>query len=118
MASKSLPAATTNLGTTNTTPANNLLAASSAVNRWVRGITVTNVSGGALTWNFGIGTAAIMTAANSLFFGKQLDAGAVFTHQFPGKGRRLMTPATDVIMGFASGAGIVLDISYDEELPS
>lgn len=105
---------TVNLGVTNTTPANNILAASSTVTRWVRGITVVN-NGGAGSWNFAVGTAAILTAANSIWFGVPIAANATFVHYFPGRGLRLNTPASDVIMAFASGANMTLEVSYTEQ---
>jgi hypothetical protein len=111
--SKSTPTALGSIGTVNTTPANTLLAASSTVTRWVRGITVVN-GGTATTWNFGIGTAAILTAANSIWFGKTIAAGETFVHYFPGRGRRLMTPATDALIGFAGQANVSVSVEYDE----
>lgn len=103
-----------NLGTTNTTPANNILAASSTVTRWIRGITVVN-NGAATTWNFAVGTAAILTAANSIWFGVPIAANATFVHHFPGRGLRLNTPATDVIMAFAGAANVSLVTDYTEQ---
>lgn len=104
-----------NLGTTNTTPANNIApAASSAVSRWIRGFTIVN-NGSAGTWNLAVGTGAIMTAANSQWFGIAISAGATFVHFFPGRGLRLNTPATDVIMAFASAANMSLTVNYTEQ---
>jgi hypothetical protein len=103
-----------NLGTTNTSPANRILAASSSVARWIRGITVVN-NGGAGSWNFGVGTGAVLTAANSIWFGIPIAAGATFVHYFPGRGLRLNTPATDEVMAFASAANMTLEVSYSEQ---
>lgn len=104
-----------NLGTTNTTPANNILAASSTVTRWIKGIVVSN-NGAAGSWNFAVGTAAILTAANSIFFGEPIAANGVFgPFYFPGRGLRLNTPATDVIMAFASAANMTLVVIYQEQ---
>lgn len=105
---------TVNLGTTNTSPANNILAASSTVTRWIRGITVVN-NGSAGTFNFAVGTGATLTAANSIWFAQAIAAGATFVHYFPGRGLRLNTPATDVIMAFASAANMTLQVSYTEQ---
>lgn len=105
-----------NLGTTNTSPANNILAASSTVTRYVRSILVVN-NGTATTWNFGIGTGAALTAANSIWFGKAIAAGETFTYYWGGKGRKLNTPATDVIMAFAGQANVTLEVNYDEDAP-
>lgn len=111
---KSTPVALGNLTTTNTSPTNNLApAASSTVTRWVRGILIVN-NGTATTWNFGIGTGAALTAANSIWFGIPIAAGATFAYYWPGKGRRLMTPATDVLMAFAGAANVTIDVTYDE----
>lgn len=103
-----------NLTTTNTSPTNRILAASSTVTRWIRGITVVN-NGSAGTWNFAVGTGATLTAANSIWFGISIAAGATFVHYFPGRGLRLNTPATDEIMAFASAANMTLEVSYDEQ---
>lgn len=105
---------TVNLGTTNTSPANNILAASSTVTRWIRGITVSN-NGSAGTFNFAVGTGATLTAANSIWFGTPIGANSTFVHYFPGKGLRLNTPATDVIMAFASAANMTLTVHYSEQ---
>lgn len=104
---------TFNLGTTNTSPANRILAASSTVTRWVRGITVVN-NGSFTNWSFSIGTGAVLTAANSLWFNIPIAAGATFIHNFPGRGARLNTPATDEIMAFAGAANVTLEIEYTE----
>lgn len=110
---------TLNLGTTNTSPANNLTAgplgtASATVTRWIRGFTITN-NGSAGTWNLAIGTGAVLTAANSLWFGTSIAAGATFVHFFPGRGVRLNVPASDILMGFASSANMSLTINYTEQ---
>lgn len=102
-----------NLGTSNAA-APTILAASSTVTRVIRGFTVVNNTGAQITWNFGWGTAAIMTAANSQYFGITLAAGAVYKDFMPGQGARLNTPATDVIMAFASAANVSLVVDYDE----
>jgi len=103
---------TVNLGTTNTSPANNILAASSTVTRWIRGITVSN-NGSAGTFNFAVGTGATLTAANSIWFGTPIGATSTFVHYFPGKGLRLL--GTDVIMAFASAANMALTVHYSEQ---
>ena len=117
MALLSKSVATVNLGTTNTTPANRLLAASATVGRWLRGVTVRNNSGGTLTWNFAWGTGAILTAANSAWFGASISPTSTaiangFVYQWPGRGVRLAT--TDEVMGFASGANVSMEFTYDE----
>lgn len=104
---------TVNLGTSNAA-APTILAASTNVTRWIRGFTIVN-NGSAGTWNFGFGTAAIMTAANSQWFGISIAAGATFVHFFPGRGARLNTPATDVIMAFASAANMSITVDYTEQ---
>lgn len=111
---KSSPVSIGNLGTTNTSPANNILAASATVVRRVRGLTVVN-NGTATNWSFGIGTGAALTAANSIWFQKTIAAGDTFVHFFPGRGRRLMTPATDVLMAFAAQANVSISVEYDED---
>lgn len=105
------PSALLPLGTANTTPANNLLAASSSVTRYLRSLHIVNVSGSTQTWNFGVGAAAVLTSTNSEFFGESILAGATFDRYWGGKGRRL---DNQVIMGFASAAGVNLTLNYDE----
>lgn len=109
--SKSVPTTLGNLGIVNTTPANQLLAASATVTRWVRGISIT-ANGTSGTWNFAVAAAAVLTAVNSIWFGQAIAAGATFTYVFPGKGLRLK--ATDDIMAFASVANMTLAVIYDE----
>lgn len=101
---------TVNLGTSNAA-APTILAASATVGRWIRGFTIVN-NGSAGTWNFGFGTAAIMTAANSQWFGISIAAGATFVHFFPGRGAKLS--GTDAIMAFASAANMSLTTDYTE----
>jgi len=104
--------ADTDLGTTNTSPANTLLAASATLTRYMRGLKVTNSTAATvLTWNFGIGTAAVLTAANATWFTVTIQPGATFVHYWPGKGRRV---DNQTVMGFASAAGVKLELSYDE----
>lgn len=106
---------TVSMTTTNTSPGNNVLAASSTVTRWIRGITVSN-NGSAGTFNFGVGAAAALAAGtNAIWFGCPIGANSTFVHYFPGKGLRLNTPATDVIMAFASAANMALTVHYSEQ---
>lgn len=100
---------TFNLATANPTT---LLAASATVTRWIRGITLVN-NGAAGTWNFGATTTATLTAANAIWFGTAIGAGATFVHFFPGRGMRL--GGTDIIAGFASAANMTLEVSYTEQ---
>lgn len=111
---RNFPAATAavaDLQTTNTTPANTLLAASATLTRYLRSIHVTNSTAGVLTWNFGMGTAAILTAVNAEHFAQSLAPGATFDRYFGGKGRRF---DNTTVMGFASAAGVKLTFVYDE----
>jgi hypothetical protein len=89
-----------------------LLAASSTVTRWIRGITIVN-NGSAGTWNFGATTTATLTAANAIWFGISIAAGATFVHFFPGRGLRL--GGTDIIAGFASATNMSLSVHYTEQ---
>lgn len=102
---------TINLGTSNAA-APTILAASATVTRWIRGFVITN-NGSAGTWNLGFHTAAIMTAANSEWFGISIAAGATFTHFYPGRGLRLA--GTDAIDAFASAANMSLSVNYTEQ---
>lgn len=99
------------LGTTNTTPANTILAASSTLTRYVRSIKVTNSTTGTVNFSFAIGTAAILTATNATWFQVDVAGKATFTHYWGGKGRRL---DNQTIMAFASAAGLKLELQYDE----
>jgi hypothetical protein len=112
MAQLSKTLRTVNLGTSNAA-APTILAASSTVTRYIRSLLVVN-NGTATTWNFAIGTAAILTAANSIWFGKAIAAGETFTYYWGGKGSRLMVPATDVVMAFAGATNVTLEFDYDE----
>jgi hypothetical protein len=104
-------AALADLGATNTTPANTLVPASATLTRYLRSMHVTNSTAGALAWNFGIGTAAILTATNSMHFGQALAANATFDRYWGGKGHRV---DNQTIMGFASAAGVKFELNYDE----
>lgn len=115
MASLNKTTAVVNLGTVNNGAANVLApAASASVTRYVRSILVVN-NGSATTWSFAIGTAATQTAANSIWFGKAIAAGETFTYYWGGRGRRLNTPATDVLMAFAGAANVTLEVNYAED---
>lgn len=99
------------LGTTNTTPANTLVALSATLTRYARGLKVTNTSGSVATWNFGIGTAAILTATNATWFAKSIQPGDTFSYYWGGKGRKFLN---QTVMGFASAAGVKLELQYDQ----
>lgn len=99
------------LGTVNTTPANNLLAASATLSRYLRSIKVVNSTATPATWNFGIGAAAVLTSANSEYFAQTIASNGEYTHYWGGKGRRVDNLT---IMGFASAAGVNLTLNYDE----
>jgi hypothetical protein len=103
------------LQTANTTPQTTILAGSATLTRYLRSLKVTNSTAATvLTWSFGIGAAAIMTATNSTWFGKTINPGETFTHYWGGKGRRLDGVATGNLLGFASAAGVKLEVQYDE----
>jgi hypothetical protein len=104
--------ADTDLGSTNTSPANTLVATSAALTRYARSLKVTNsTTASTLTWNFGIGAAAVLTATNATWFGKSLAPGETFAHYWGGKGRPFIN---QTVMGFASAAGVKLEFAYDE----
>jgi hypothetical protein len=107
-----------NLGSTNTNPANQVtgLAASSTVNRYIRGYSFTNNSSTPCTVNFAIATGAVLTANNSILFGATLGGvgtavSNVFTYYFPGRGHRVNNQD---VMAFASTTGCSLTVIYDE----
>lgn len=109
--SKTAPASPFQLVTTNASAGDHtILALSTTETRWIRGFTIV-ANGTSGTWNFACATAAIQTAANSLWFGQAIAAGATFTYVFPGKGLRMLT--TDTLMGFASVANMACAVNYD-----
>jgi hypothetical protein len=105
------PSALLPLGTVNTSPANNLLAASATLTRYLRSIKVKNNTAGTLTWNFGVGAAAVLTGTNAEYFSENILAAGEYIHYWGGRGRRVDNL---VIMAFASGAGVNLTLNYDE----
>lgn len=106
--------ADTDLQQANTTPQTTILAGSATLTRYLRSLKVTNSTAATtLTWSFGVGAAAIMTAVNSTWFGVTLLPGATFLHYWGGRGRRV-DGATSNLLGFASAAGIKIEVQYDE----
>lgn len=101
------------LGATNTTPANNLIAASATLTRYIRSIIPYNNDSVPRQWNF-TPSAAIITAANGQPFNETLPANGRGTPIYPGgKGMRIDINTT--FSAFASVASVVtLDIEYDE----
>ena len=107
------------VGTTNTTPANNILAANTAVNRFIRGIYATNTTGAGITLNVGIGVAAIISASNAdVAFGVTIPANASSypVAQFGGRGRRALgSGSANAIFATGGGAGITLTVIYEDD---
>lgn len=107
------------VSTTNTTPANNIIAAG-AGNRFIRGIYATNVTAAGITLNVGIGVAAIVTTANGdVCFGVTIPANASSypVAQYGGRGRRALAAASaNAIFAFAGGAGLILTVVYEDDL--
>ncbi len=107
------------VGTTATSTANRILAASSAVNRWIRGIYATNSTGSAITLNVGIGAAATLSSSNAdVAFGASIPANAASypVAQYAGQGRRAIGAGSlNEIMAFASGAGLTLTVVYADD---
>lgn len=99
------------LGATNTTPANNILAAS-ALTRYVRSIIPINNDTVARDWSLAY-AAAIITAVNGEPFTESIPARSRGTPiYYGGKGRRFDNVA---LAAFASVTGMVtLEIQYDE----
>lgn len=88
-----------------------ILAASAAVTRWIRSVQAVNVTGGAVTWNFGVG--ATLTAALADVFGESLAANSRSNPlYFGGAGRRVDNLN---LRAFASAlTSINLIVVYDE----
>jgi hypothetical protein len=107
------------VGATNTTPANIILAANTALNRFVRGIYVTNTTAGALALNVGIGAAAIISATNGdVAFGLSIPANVASypVAQYAGQGRRALGAGSlNQIMAFGSGTGLTLTVIYADD---
>jgi hypothetical protein len=104
---------------TNTTPTNRILAPSALINRFFRGIYVTNTTGAIITLNVAIGVAAILTAANSdVAFGFSVPANAASfpVAQYGGQGRRALgVGSLNEVMAFGSGLGLTLTVIYADD---
>ena len=106
-----------------TSPANRVLAASTTVNRYIKGIFATNTTSSAITLNIGIGVAATLTAANAdVCFGLSIpaNAGSYPVVQYPstaqGPGRKALgVGSLNEIMAFASNTGILLNVIYADD---
>lgn len=107
------------VSTTATSTANRILAASSAVNRFVRGVYATNTTASAITLNVGIGAAATLSASNAdVAFGASIPANASSypVAQYGGRGRRAVgSGSVNEIMAFAGGAGLLLTVVYEDD---
>ncbi len=111
------------VGTTATSAANRILAANSALNRYIKGIFATNTTASAITLNVGIGAAATLSASNAdVCFGLSIpaNAGSYPVVQYPstaqGPGRKALGAGSlNEIMAFASGAGIFLNVIYADD---
>jgi hypothetical protein len=107
------------VGTTATSPANRILAANSALNRFVRGVHATNTTAAAITLSVGVGVAATLTATNAdVAFGVSIPANAssYSVAQYGGQGKRAVGAGSlNEIMSFASGAGLILTVIYADD---
>lgn len=106
--------------TTNTSPGNNIIAANSALNRFIRAIYCTNTTGAGITLSVGVGAAAVVSASNGdVAFGVTIPANASSypVAQYGGKGRRALGAGSlNAIFAFAGGAGLILTVIYDDDL--
>lgn len=107
------------VGTAATSTANRILAANSSLNRFFRGIYVTNTTGAAITLNVGIGAAATLSSANAdVAFGLSVPANAASypVAQWAGNGRRALGAGSlNEVMAFAGGAGLILTVVYADD---
>ena len=107
------------VGTTATSPANRVLAASATVNRYVKGIYATNTTASAIALNFGVGAAATLSAANAdMAFGFSVPANAANypVAQFASPGRKALgVGSLNEFMSFAAGAGLILNVLYSDD---
>lgn len=109
---------TSTVGTTATSTANRILQGDATVNRYIRGVYVTNTTGAAIAISVGIGAAATLSSANAdIAFGTSIPANASSypIAQFGGNGRRAIGAGTlNEIMAFAASAGLFITVIYDE----
>jgi hypothetical protein len=104
---------------TNTTPANRILAANALVNRFVRGVYVTNTTGAAIVLGVAIGAAAIISATNGdVAFGLSIPANSASypVAQYGGQGRRALgIGSLNEIMAFGATTGLILTVIYADD---
>lgn len=107
------------VGTTATSTANRILAANSALNRYIKGVFATNTTAAAIGLNVGVGAAATLSASNAdIAFGFQVPANAQSfpIAQFNGQGQKALGAGSlNEIMAFASGAGLLLKVIYNDD---
>jgi hypothetical protein len=107
------------VGTTATSTANRILAASALVNRWVRGVNVTNTTAASIDLSVGMGAAATLSATNADIASAAPIPAKVTSYpvaQFVGQGRKgLGVGSLNEIMAFASGAGLLLTVIYSDD---
>jgi hypothetical protein len=102
---------TVSLGSTNTSPTNNILAADSAHTIYIRSIHPVNNDTSARTWSFAVAAAAI-TAANGQPFAESLAISSrANPTYFGGKGLRVDNTALSAVASVASV--VELTINYD-----
>lgn len=106
------------VGTTNTTPANNILSASTAVDRYIRHIYVTNMTGAPATVNCGTGVGAILsTTTADVCFGQSVASNTSSNLvYYGGKGKLLRGSgsANAVFATASAGTTFMMTVVYDE----
>lgn len=108
------------VGVTNTTPANQILAANSAVTRYIRSVHVVNNTAGAIALHIGVGAAAIAAVGNSdVAFGLSIPANSnTPVAYYGGRGKRAEgTGSANSIFAFAtsgSAGNLFITVTYDE----
>lgn len=107
------------VGTTATSTANRVLAANSAVTRWIRGVYVTNTSAASIDLSVGVGAAATLSASNAdIASAAPIPAKATNypIGQFVGQGlKKVGAGSANEIMAFASATGLFLHVVYSDE---
>lgn len=107
------------VGVTATSTANRVLAAAPLVNRWVRGVYATNTTAASIDLSVGMGVAGTLSATNAdMASAAPIPAKSTSypVAQFAGQGRRgLGLGSLNEIMGFASGAGLLLTVVYSDD---
>lgn len=108
------------VGIVATSTANRILAGTTANNRFIRGMTVTNTTTSPIDLSVGIGVAATLSAANADVANAVTIPAKAASYplvQYTGQGRKALAAGTlNEIMAFASLAGLFLTVVYSDDV--